>query len=138
LSPSVTQKTDDLLAFPPYTQWKHMVDGHKGKSDFLTRLVGFYEARQDSASALRVWTALTKNVTDDVAPDRLTTQAPDWSKPDWFKLFELLKQLVATYPSHRELCDTLAMICQQIEMSDPDSVITIWKDLASKHPGHHW
>jgi hypothetical protein len=104
-----------------------MVDGHKGKGDFLTRLGGFYESRQESASAIRVWTALTKTVTDNAAPDGLTTQMPDWSES-----LELWRQLIATYPSRRELHDTLAIICQKIEK--PDSVITIWKDLASKHP----
>jgi len=129
LSPSVTQKTDDLLAFPPYTQWKHVVDGHKGKCDFLTRLGGFYESRQESASAIRVWTALTETVTDNAALDDLTTQTLDWSES-----LELWKQLIATYPSRRELHDSLAIICKKIEK--PDSAITIWKELASEHPSH--
>jgi len=129
LSPSVTQNTADLLSFPTYTQWKHMVDGHMGKSDFLTRLGGFYESRQESASAIRVWTALTETVTDNAAPDGLATQTPDWSES-----LELWKQLIVNYPSRRELRDMLAIICQEIEK--PDWVITIWKELASEHPSH--
>jgi hypothetical protein len=68
-------------------------------------------------------------VTDNAALDDLTTQTPDWSES-----LELWKQLIATYPTRRELLDSLSLICQKFEK--PDSSITIWKELASEHPSH--